>query len=147
MPDFIKLPSERVEQLRAISSARDMPIADLIAEYVRDQQQKGVIPLAVPGVVVERSGCHVTVDFGHFTKRFKPELARAFAAALRWYATPKRRVMHKALSTLAEAVSGAAIVGISRRGTSIKISEGGAERTLAPSIAVDLAAVVEAAAR
>lgn len=165
MPDFIKLPSERVEQLRLLSKSRGLPIADLIAEYVQEQIKLDHLDPAIPTIDVRRVGGRVVIDFGEFKRIFDVEMAEAFAITLRLFATPKTPASHPrlsaentdALNTFSQdlrdlnlALSGAEKhVGISRRGTSIKVSgeNGVGKRTLAPSIARELAAVVEAVAR
>ena len=146
MPDFIKLPSERVEQLRALSKARNINMADLIAEYVNQQIALGNLPDTVPGIAVRRRGARVSIDFGDFQKSFDTEVAVAFAKGMRWLATPRARAMNTLLGEALEAFAGFATVGLSRHATSIKVSEGGKHRTLAPSIARDLARVIEKAA-
>ncbi len=49
MPTIIQLPDERAEQLRALSKARNMPITDLIGEYIEQQIKAGHLPAGVPG--------------------------------------------------------------------------------------------------
>lgn len=139
MPDLIKLPAERVEQLRLLSKARDLPIADLIAEYVRDQVAAGHIPSGVPGIVVKRAGKKVRIDYGTFTQTDDAQWAQLFALALRYVASRRENPV----SQLAEVVSGAHQMGVSRQGTGVKIKVDKHERVLAPSIAVDLADEIE----
>lgn len=146
MPDFIKLPSERVEQLRALSKVRNTTIANLIAEYVNHEIEAGNLPDAVPGIAVRRRGARVHLDFGDFTKTLDLDLARAFATTLRWLATPKKTGMAGALTEAAQALSGAHLVGLSRHATSVKVTGEGGTRTLAPSVARDLARVIDKAA-
>lgn len=148
MPDFIKLPSERVEQLRTLSRNRDVPIADLIAEFVNGQIREGHLDRAIPTIDVHRTGDMIEIDFGTFKRCFGLELARAFATGLRWFGTPKAPGIPEAVTDLAQAVSGASLVGIGRRGTSVEVSgENGLKRTLAPSIARDLSGVIAEAAK
>jgi len=144
LPDFIQLPSERVEQLRALSRNRDLPIADLIGEFINDQIDKGNIDRAIPTIDVRRVGDHIEIDYGAFKRTFGLELARAYATNLRWFARPKNAALRSAI----DVVMGAELVGLSRRGTSVKATgEDGGARTLAPSIARELAAVIEDAAK
>ena len=85
----------------------------------------------------------IEVDFGAFKRTFNVELARAYATSLRWFGTPKAAGIPQAVTALAQAVSGADLVGIGRRGTGIEVcGENGAKRILAPSIARDLAEVI-----
>ena len=143
MPDFIKLPSERVEQLRILSKNREIPIADLIGEFINDQIAKGHLSHDIPGVAVTRKGDVVTVDMGEFSRAMSPDLAQAYATCLQWMATPRSAGMVGASRGAAQMVSGAHLVGIGRRGTSIRLTgENGAERTFAPSVARDLAKLV-----
>ena len=144
MSDIIQLPSERVEQLRALSRNRNLPIADLIAEFVNDQVAKGHLDRAIPTIDVRRNGDHVEIDFGTFKRTFGLELARAYAINLRWLARPKS----DALKSMIDSMSGTELVGLSRRGTSVKATgEDGSARTLAPSIARELATLIEDAAK
>jgi len=145
LPDFIQLPSERVEQLRALSRNREMPIADLVAEFVNDQIAKGHLDRAIPTIDVRRVGDQVEIDYGAFKRTFGLDLARAYATNLRWFARPK----NDALKSAIDVVSGAELVGLSRRGTSVKATgeDGSSARTLAPAIARELAALIEDAAK
>lgn len=156
MPTTIQLPSERVEQLRAISEVRKITIADLIGELVAEHIAKGVIPAGVPGAEVARSGSDVTVQIAGLTPwKLAPDAALAFADMLRAAAAPAS-AFREALAARAEADrqrfaalregmaadAAAKLAGLSiaRRGTSVKVQDdAGGERTLAPSIARELA--------
>lgn len=156
MPDFIKLPSERVQQLRTLSRVHDKPIADLIGDYIADQQAKGFLPKTVPGIEVIRDGDTVKVslqamadevreandrDLKLYSKiaeqisfrEFGSKAAQEFAQQLRAAATPKVPV--------------AADFGVARRGMGVTIKFGDEQRALARSVALDLANVVEDAAK
>jgi hypothetical protein len=135
---MIKLPDERAEQLRILSKNRNLPIADLIAEYVNEQIEKGHLAPDLPMIEVRRTGAAIVLDFGTFKRELTLELAQAYATALDWFATRTG-----ALPLAAQAASGAHLVGIKRQGTSIKVfGENDAERALAPSIARDLARII-----
>ena len=145
MPDFIKLPSERVEQLRLLSKQRDMPIADLIAEFIRDQISKGNLTPDLPTIEVRRTEKTIEIDFDGFVRVLDHKLAAAYAVTLRWYSKPKAAGMHSAIVDLAQDLSGAHHVGISRQGVGIKVTgDNGKSRVLAASVARDLADIIEA---
>ena len=147
MPDFVKLPSERVEQLRILSKARDMSIADLIAEFVRNEIANGRLTHELPGFGVQRIGAEIEVDLGVDKRTFPLEMAHAYATALRWFAAPKAAGHLQTFRDITQNLSGAHLVGIGRKGTSIKLTgDAGGERTIAPSIARDLADWIDSTA-
>lgn len=140
MSKHIVVPDEREAQLRAIADAHNVTVADAVGLLVGWAIEQGRVPAGIPGIEVRRDGSNVVIDFGAFTRTYELELAKAFAVALKWYSRPKTT----AFSEILEAFSGAEVVGISRRGTAIKIAgDDGTERTLAPSIARELAEIIE----
>lgn len=143
MPELIKLPSERVEQLRILSKNREMPIADLIGEFITEQIAKGHIEPGIPTIAVKRAKDSIEIDFGTFKRTMPLDVARAYATTLEWFANRNGE-----FAQIAQNLSGAQVVGIKRQGTSVKVEgENGGERTLAPSIARDLAEIVRNAAQ
>jgi hypothetical protein len=143
MPDIIKLPSERVEQLRQLSEARSMSIADLIGEYVQQQIASGALADDIPGINVRRKGKSVELDFGDFKKTYSLPLAGAVVNSIRWLAKPRSPGMQSALADVAATVGGFDQIGLSKQGPAIRISEGSKSRTLAPAIANELADLIE----
>jgi hypothetical protein len=146
MSGFIKLPDERIGQLRALSKARNMTIVDLIGEFIHEQIAKGNLAADLPGITVLRTDDAIVVDLGNFPLRLDAMAARIFAATLRWHSLPKRSGMGGAIQDLALAVSGFGSPLISRQGKSVVIGEGEGRKVLAPSIAFDLSEIVARAA-
>jgi hypothetical protein len=159
VPDFIKLPSERVEQLRMLSKRRDVPVADLIGEYVNQQIELGNLEASIPGIEVTCVGDRVSIVCAELNLVLTKEAAEVYARALKLYSEPKRAQQFPGagpealavLTGISQVVRDTSLelsgvtqrLGISRRGTSIKLSgSNGSERTLAPSIARDLAQVI-----
>jgi hypothetical protein len=142
MSEFIKLPSERVEQLRTLSKNLDMPIADCIAMFVREQIAKGNLPDEVPGITVKQTGNNIALDLGAFTRVMTKDIATAYAAQVHGMLT--------AIATPSKANPFMPEIGldVARRGTSIKLIDrtSGAEKTLARSVAEDFARVLSQAA-
>lgn len=138
MADFIKLPSERVEQLRALAKNLDLTIADCIAVFIREQIAKGNLPDTVPGITIERNGESVMLDTGAFKRDMGADLVQAYArqvcGMLDAIKTPSP--MNPFLTS--------ARLDVARRGTSLKLIDRstGAEKTLAPSVAEDFARVL-----
>lgn len=138
MSDVIKLPPERVEQLRMLAKNLDMTIADCIAMFIREQIAKGNLPDEVPGITIERRGDNVTVDTGAFVRDMTADLAQAYAAQV-----------HGMLEGIKASTPGnpfltSARLDVAKRGTSLKLIDRstGAEKTLAPSVAFDFARVL-----
>ncbi|WP_417264240.1 hypothetical protein [Celeribacter sp.] len=55
MSNHIRLPGERVEQLRMIAEAKSKTISEVIGDYVRSEIEAGTIPASIPGVDVAKS--------------------------------------------------------------------------------------------
>lgn len=136
MAELIKLPSERVEQLRQLSENLNMSIADCIAMFIREQIEKGNLPDEVPGIIVERTDDKVTVDAGAFRASLTADLATGYAA--------KVRSMMLSIAIPSKDNPFVPELDVVRRGTSIKLIDraSGAEKTLAPSVAEDFARVL-----
>lgn len=136
MADFIKLPSERVEQLRQLSENLNMSIADCIAMFVREQIEKGNLPDEVPGITVERTNDKVTVNAGAFHVSLTADLATGYAE--------KVRSLRQSIAAPSKDNPFVPELDVVRRGTSIKLINraNGAEKTLAPSVAEDFARVL-----
>ena len=139
MPDLIKLPSERVEQLRTLSKNLNMPIADCIGMFINEQIAKGNLAADVPGFKVERHGDQIKIDTGEWLKAMTRGDAAQVAKSIRAMITPSKD--NPFMPTLG--------LEIYRRGTSLKLkdAETGAERTVARSIASDLANLIERATK
>lgn len=148
MSVHIVIPDERAAQLRMIADKRKLPsVADAVGFLINHAFDTGLVARTLPGVVVTRMGTNVQIDFGDFTKSYPRELARAAATGIRYLAKPRSTEMEKALAGLVEEFAGFEHVGISRRGTSIKFTDGAKSRALSPSVALDLAALIDAEAQ
>ena len=145
MSKHVVIPDEREAQLVAIAKAHNVSTADAVGLLVNWAVDSGKIARGIPGIEVRRTTDGVVVDFGAFSRELSVDLAKAYVTTLRWFATPKEAGVPFAVTSLAQALSGAHLVGISRRGTSVKIAgpDDTGERTLAPSIARDLADWIE----
>lgn len=143
MADFIKLPTERVEQLRLLAKNLNITIADCIAVFIREQIEKGNLPDTVPGITIERNGDSVMLDTGAFRRDMAAGLAQAYAkqvhGMLDAIKTPSRTNPFLTRAGL----------DVARRGTSLKLIDRstGAEKTLAPSVALDFARVLQQASQ
>lgn len=147
MPKHIVVPDEREAQLRQIAAKHNVTVAEAVGLLIGWAIEQGKVPASIPTIDVRRVGNTVEVDFGEFRRVMALDLAKAFATTLRWFSTTKADGIPAAVTELAQALSGSHLVGISRRGTSIKIAgENGRERTLAPSIARELAVLIERSA-
>jgi hypothetical protein len=147
MPKHIVVPDEREAQLRQIAAKHNVTVAEAVGLLIGWAIEQGKVPASIPTIDVRRVGNTVEVDFGEFQRVMPLDLAKAFATTLRWFSTTKAKGIPAAVTELAQALSGSHLVGISRRGTSIKIAgENGRERTLAPSIARELAVLIERSA-
>lgn len=141
MPNFIKLPSERVEQLRALSRNLDLSIADCIGQFIEEQIEKGNLEADVPGfrILIDGEAARLKteeIDVRFSSKTFLEDAAKSIRAMV----TPSK---DNPMMPLPDGF------GLSRRGTSLKIKDtvNGAEITLAPSIASDVADMMERAAK
>ncbi|KQN72406.1 hypothetical protein [Devosia sp. Leaf64] len=148
MPKHIVIPDEREAQLRKIMKDHNLPsVADAVALLIGWAVEGGHVAPGVPGIEVSRKANLVTVDFGDFQRVMSVELAQAYAICLRWFASPKGENIGLAARHVSEMFSGAHVVGLSRRGPSVKVKgENGVERTLAFSVARDLAELIQKAA-
>lgn len=66
MSNHIRLPSERIEQLRQIAEAKNTTIAEVIAGFVRSEVAKGTISGALPGIIVAAEGPAITIRANGF---------------------------------------------------------------------------------
>lgn len=139
MTDLVRLPSERVEQLRALSKKLDMTIADCIGMFINEQIAKGNLAADVPGFTVERQGEQIKIDTGEWLKAMTTGDATQMAKSIRALITPSKNNPFMPTTGL----------DIYRRGRSLKLKDPvtGAECTVAPSIASDLANMIERAAK
>jgi hypothetical protein len=139
MTDLVRLPSERVEQLRALSKKLDMTIADCIGMFINEQIAKGNLAADVPGFTVKRHGDQIKIDTREWLMALTKGDAAQVAKSIRALITPSKD--NPFMPTLG--------LEIFRRGRSLKLKDAitGAECTVAPSIASDLANMIERAAK
>lgn len=153
--DILRIPSERMTQLRQISKARAMPIADLIAEFVQTQIDAAVIGRDIPGFTITRSGDAVTVATKDWTATLEAKSARDFAAGLRGldrvkaprFSVSADEITTFNISPLTQAEGGS--LEAFRAGASIQMKPNTSDvpAILAPSIARDLAGWISAVAK
>ncbi|PZX26355.1 hypothetical protein LY44_01049 [Rhodobacter capsulatus] len=142
----IRLPSERIEQLRQIAEARHTTIAEVIARFVRSEIAAGTIPATVPGVVVQRTGAEIIITANGFDAAVPMDQGPTLADVLKGAATlsvdPERKKQW--LEGLA-ALSG---IQVKRAGNGLKLVSGLTKREfpLALDVAVDLGEAIARAA-
>ena len=59
----VQLPTERLEQIKAIGSALGLSIADTLGHLIRGEIAKGTITDALPGVSIHRDDASVAIAF------------------------------------------------------------------------------------
>jgi hypothetical protein len=141
MSVHIVLPDERHQQLLALARALKVTVAEAVGVLVNDAIRHGKIPDAVPGFKIQRRENVISFEAsGAFVREFNREAATAYAARIKAMAGPRttRRSTNQFLPA----------VDIVRRGSGLKLldPQTGAEKTLAPSVALDIARLIEAAA-
>ncbi|MET3925982.1 hypothetical protein [Devosia sp. 2618] len=144
MSKHVVIPDEREAKLKQIADAHNVSVSEAVGLLIGWAVEQGKVKAGIPGIEIRRDGDAVEIDFGAFKRTFTVELAKAFSTALRYFARPK----DTAFSHILEALSGADVVGLSRQGTSIKVvGDNGVKRTLAPSVARELAWLIDGAAK
>lgn len=145
----IVVPDERAAQLRKIAEERHTTVAEVVGLLLNHAYDTGLATRHLPGIEVRRAGKTITVDYGSFTRSFRVDLAETMANALRFFSEPKLPAGFRGtLRETAEALSGIhEHAGLSRRGTSVVIGSGDERRVLAPSVARDLANMIEEVAK
>ena len=140
MPRNINLPTERVQQLEKLSEKWSMSVADVVGELIHQQIEKGELEPDVPGFRIEVEGKEVRIGTDEWDKVVSARSASNLAQSIRSILTPSK---DNPFMPLPEGF------GVARRGTSLKLkdTETGAEKTLAPSIAIDVADMLERAAK
>ena len=149
----IRVPRERMAQVDAIAKKRGLSYADLIGFWIEREIAEGTISGDVPGVTVRREADQIVIEMGDITRSLSREVASAFAGDIRGVSDLARR-MAKSLGGLAPngvAKSTAEALGgleVKKRGRGVKLidSQTGAERTVSPSVAEDIARLIEKAA-
>jgi hypothetical protein len=148
VPKHIVIPDEREAQLRHIAKVHQVSTADAVGLLVNWAIEDGRIEPGLQTITVNRIGELVEVDFGSFKRTFEVPMAQGFASVIGLMADPKKSELIDGVKYLIQLDENAErFFQVKRRGTSIKVGgEHGEERTLAPSIARDLAALIKQAA-
>jgi len=133
----IRVPHERMAQIKMIAEKRSMSYAELIAYWIEREIEDGTIPREVPGVTVRREADQIIVEMGAISRSIRRDVAASFADNIRGVAGLARET--------AEALGG---LQVRKRGRGIKITdiESGAELATSPSVARDIAALIDKAA-
>lgn len=135
---MLRLPPRRLDQLKALSSALNLSLADTIGYMLRKEIAAGTIPDAIPGVVVHRVGDKVSITVDeHPEAIYSLDNARDLASTIKSVLEGAPGIMNVLRS-----------FGVHRRGNGIKLflPLGGKEATLSPDLARDLADLIEKAA-
>ncbi|MBL4917444.1 hypothetical protein [Szabonella alba] len=146
MTNHIRLPAERIEQLRRIAQAKEKTITEVIADYVRSEIAAGTIPASVPGFDVASEGASITIRANGFEASVPmgegPTVADLLKEAGSANADPERK---KRWIEGAAAMSG---MTVKRAGNGLKLVSPitGREFPLNLDIAADLAEQIERAA-
>ncbi len=138
-PVTVRLDPRRLEQLKAIAHAEGSSVADVIAQIIRTKIADGVISPTIPGVTVKTVSDGVMIDLGEGkSATYSSVSAREFATAIRAVAQGASSI-----------VSLDHHYGVVRQGTGIKIIAPfpGPEVAFPPSLAEDLAGLIEDAAK
>jgi len=147
MPTHIVIPDERAEQLRRFAEANNTTLAGAVTLLIQDAIAAGKIADTVPGFTIERSGDTVKIEAaGAFAKEMNRETARAYAEQIRSAIRPL--ITPGAGNPLMPENPFRGLIEVARRGTGVKLRdpETKAEKTIAPSVAEDVARLVDKAA-
>lgn len=140
MPKNVNLPVERVQQLEMLAKKWNLSVADVVGELIHQQIEKGELEPDVPGFRIYKDGDEVRIGTDEWDKLVSTQSANNIAKSIRALTTPSK---NNPILPLPEGF------GLVRRGTSLKIAdkETGSEKTLAPSVAKDVATMIERAAK
>ncbi|SFI84018.1 hypothetical protein [Celeribacter neptunius] len=148
MSNHIRLPGERVEQLRMIAEAKNKTISEVIGDYVRSEIEAGTIPADIPGVDVAKSEDGIKIVAGDMEALIPmgegPTVAEVLASAGSFTAKDIER--KKRWIEGAAALSG---IEVKRAGNGLKLVSPitKKEYPLNLDVATDLANVIEEAAK
>lgn len=132
MPKNINLPTERVQQLETLAEKWNMSVADVVGELIHQQIEKGELEPDVPGFRIFKQGKEIHIGTDEWSQQVSAQSASNIAKSIQSLVTPSN---DNPMLPLPEGF------GLARRGTSLKLKDTrtGAEKTLAPSIAKDVA--------
>lgn len=140
MPTHIALADERAAQLRQFGESRGVGIADAVALLINHAIETGLMADELPGFHVSRRGAKVTlIADGLFTETLNKAAAMELAGQLDGDVDDDQP--HEMFNIDVGFITG-------RRGSSIKLKHvaSGSEKTMAPSVARDLARILRRAA-
>lgn len=148
MPKHIVVPIEREKKLAQIAALHNVTVAEAVGLLINWAIEAGKVEPGIPDIEVSRVADAVEIDFGTFVRSMTLAQAKGFSATIGIMVDPHRTFIHEGVKMIAQIDEGAEQhLGLKRRGTSLKVlGDNGAEKTLAPSVALDLAALVKAAA-
>lgn len=129
----------RLAQLRDIAEAKHYDnITDLLAAWIRQEVEAGVIPDSLPGVTIreDAESVNVTIDSQAFTLGILREALGRMIEVTRAIADGKQ--------STGEIDTGNGVATVKRQGVGIKlIAPDGSTASTAPSIARDMADLLE----
>ncbi len=146
----IKLPRERVEQLKALSDKWKLSVADVVAKMINQQIEAGEIEREIPGVQIEKQGKRFRLDmlndWDKTTQKVGDRLREdrlMLAKELRQLATSLRESFD--LPKGEDLLPTPQGLKLARRGSYLKLVDTvtGAEKSLSPSVARDIADVID----
>lgn len=141
MPTMLNLPDERVDQLRAIAAARQLPTVSAAVGYlIRKEIAAGTIPAGLSGISITSGEPGVSIAFGD---KLPVIYTKANAAKL---ANTIREVARGEAGGLAD-ITGNWIVQGKGAGVRVHVPAGTDPRTFSRDVALDLADLIEAAAK
>lgn len=140
MPNMLNLPAERIEQLRAIATARRLPTTTAVVAYlIRKEIEAGTIPADLPGISVAATPAGVVLGFDD---RAPSILSKADAAKL---ARTIKQVVAGESGGLVD-IAGNWIVQGRGHWVKVHVPASADGRTFSRDLALDLADLIEAAA-
>lgn len=151
MPTHIVIADEHAAQIRQLAEKLGITRAEAVGVLLKDAIAAGRIEDGVPGFEIVREGEAVTIEaVGKFVREMSRDQARQYSKAIRAAITPA------ADNPLMPAVDASRLtrdlleanLAVARRGGSVKLRDPatGAEKTLAPSVAADVARLIDKAA-
>ncbi|MFG6081411.1 hypothetical protein ACEUZ9_002031 [Paracoccus litorisediminis] len=139
MSNHIRLPAERIEQLRLIAEAKKQTVADVITGFIRAEIAAGTIPAEVPGIDVKKAGSVITIKANGFEVDLPSDQGPTVAELLRGAAAldPNDKERKRLWLEGAAALSG---IAVKRAGNGVKIVSPftGREFPLNLNVAADL---------
>lgn len=142
MTTHLRLPPERIEQLRQIADAEAKTVPEVIDDLIRLKIAAGVIPDAVPFVTLTKGDATLNLDAPDFAASLPvgqvPVLVEQLRSALK-AGQPKR------LADLAATVGALTGIKVERMGSGVRLVSPitGKRYPLAPGVTSDLADQIE----